>query len=90
VFPAFDKTCAADDECAVKFHQINCCGTRVAIGINNAGSAAFDEAEAACQAMYPGCGCAQEPTKAEDGKTALDESTIQVACTGGACATFVP
>jgi hypothetical protein len=89
VFPAFDKTCAAAADCALVFHQINCCGTRVALGISSAESAAFGAAEATCEAQYPGCGCAQQPTVAEDGKSA-DESLIQVDCLSGSCGSFVP
>lgn len=90
MFPAFDKACTAAADCVIKFHMVDCCGSRVSIGINASESAAFDQAEAICDAMYPGCGCAAMPTKAEDGKTALDENTIQVDCLSGACSTFVP
>src|SRR5689334_17306859 len=33
VFPTFDKHCLTTQDCLLVFHQINCCGTRVAIGI---------------------------------------------------------
>src|SRR5262249_52278629 len=33
VFPTFGKTCVADTDCAIAFHQTSCCGTRSAIGI---------------------------------------------------------
>jgi hypothetical protein len=89
MFPTFDKTCASDADCALEFHQISCCGTRIAIGVRASVSAAFDAAEAACESMYPACGCAQQPTKAEDGKEG-PENTMQVACTMGACSSFVP
>lgn len=89
-FPTFGKTCTSQDQCAVAIHQINCCGTRAAIGILAADSAAFAAAEATCEAQYPQCGCAQFPTKAEDGDTTTDESLIQVDCLAGSCSTFVP
>lgn len=90
-FPAFDKSCTADSECVAKLHQINCCGTLVAIGINASGSAAFDAAEATCQGQYPACGCAQMPTTAEDGKTLADYgSDFPVVCKAGQCTTYSP
>jgi hypothetical protein len=90
VFPAFDKSCATPADCVIKLHMINCCGTQIAIGINASQSAAFDQAEALCDAMYPGCGCAQGPTKADDGKEATDISMIKVDCKAGACSTYIP
>jgi hypothetical protein len=89
-FPTFDKTCAQAADCVLKFHMINCCGTRNAIGINHNESAAFDAAEATCDAQYPGCGCAQGPTTAEDGKMAQDEGMIKVDCPSGQCSSYVP
>lgn len=89
-FPTFDKTCAAAGDCIVAFHQINCCGTREAIGIAAGEKAAFDAAEATCETQYPGCGCAQSPTMTEEGSTAVDESLIQAQCTAGACMSYVP
>jgi hypothetical protein len=89
-FPSFDNSCTSPAACVIKFHQINCCGTRIALGISASASAAFDQAEAACEAMYPGCGCAALPTKAEDGKAVEDTSMIKVDCKAGTCQTFVP
>lgn len=89
-FPTFGKTCTSQDQCAVAIHQINCCGTREAMGILAADSAAFAAAETTCEAQYPKCGCAQYPTNAEDGDTTTDESLIQVDCLAGSCSTFVP
>ena len=91
VFPGFDKGCTGASSCVIAFHQISCCGTRRALGINHAAKAAFDAAEATCEAQYPGCGCAQGPTSAEDGKTTTTESTIAVTCTpAGMCSTSIP
>jgi hypothetical protein len=90
-FPSFSKACAVPADCAIGFHQINCCGTQQAIGIAASEQAAFAAAEATCASQYPGCGCAGGPTTAEDGKAAdMGNAQIQVACTGGACTTFVP
>lgn len=89
VFPTFAKACSADGECAIAAHQINCCGTKAAIGIQAATSADFAAAEQACEAQYPKCKCAAAPTKAEDGKSEQD-GAIKVHCAAGQCATFVP
>ena len=89
-FPTFDKTCAAAGDCLLAFHQLNCCGTREAIGIAKAEKAAFDAAEATCESQYPACGCAQSPTMTEEGSTSVDEAKIEVQCTGGSCMSYVP
>jgi hypothetical protein len=88
-FPTFDSSCQIDGDCALEFHQVSCCGTRVAVGVAVSASAAFAVAETSCEKMYPGCGCAQEPTKADDGKTG-DEKLIKVQCKTGGCYTFFP
>ncbi len=90
VFPTFDRTCSGASDCVVAFHQINCCGTRRAMGIAKGELAAFGQAEAVCESQYPGCGCAQQPTAADDGNSTFDESSIQVTCLMGNCSTFVP
>ena len=71
-------------------HTIDCCGTEVAWGIRTSAVAAFEEAEAVCDAQYPQCDCAPMPTLAEDGQTVMDASQLAVACTMGACMTCVP
>lgn len=91
-FPSFSKCCSGDDECVVAFHQISCCGTHVAWGINAKDKAAFDAAEAMCEMAYPGCGCPTGPTMAEDGKFSKDfggSGDIGVGCMSGACTTFI-
>jgi hypothetical protein len=90
VFPSFDRACTVDAECAVVFHQINCCGTRRALGIVKGKVVDFSAAETICESQYPGCGCAQQPTMADDGNASADESLIKVSCSMGICATFVP
>jgi hypothetical protein len=90
MFPTFDKTCAAAADCVVALHQVNCCGTLTAIGINAAEASAFAAAEMTCQMQYPGCGCASTPTTTEDGKMSMDDTQIQVGCMNGQCSTFLP
>ncbi len=89
-FPSFSKACAAHDDCAIGLHQVDCCGNRVALGLDASQVAAFAEAEAACDAQYPKCGCPQGPVVADDGQSAFDPAQIQVQCVEGECRTFVP
>ena len=87
-FPFLEKGCVAATDCFVAEHMHNCCGTQIAVGLNKSAQAAFTQAEAACSMAYPGCGCAQFPTTAEDGRSETD-GTIQVRCDSGLCTTFV-
>ncbi len=89
-FPTFDRSCASNRDCEIVFHQIDCCGSFLAWGINSAAGKAFGEAEAECVAQYPDCDCAPMPPLADDGKTVDDLNLIEVACMNGECKTFVP
>jgi hypothetical protein len=88
----YPKACTADTDCVVKIHQLNCCGTSMAVGVASSGAADFDAEEAACDATYPKCGCATMGTKAEDGTTNGDFSgaSIPVKCDAGKCTTYNP
>ncbi|HEY5925868.1 MAG TPA: hypothetical protein VIV11_29475 [Kofleriaceae bacterium] len=88
-FPPLEKACSAATDCFVARHTKNCCGTQNAIGLNKSAEAAFMQAETVCDAAYPGCGCAQFPTEAEDGRTE-DLGMIEVRCDAGLCTTYVP
>jgi hypothetical protein len=88
-FPVFARDCAAPSDCAIALHQIDCCGTMAAHGIRADQVAAFNTAELACEAMFPGCGCASQPTQAEDGDNET-MGTILVGCEGSVCLTYVP
>ena len=62
-FPTdFERGCGADANCVVGLHQIDCCGTLFATGINHSERDRFDTAEATCRASYPACGCAAGAT----------------------------
>jgi hypothetical protein len=89
VFPDYGSGCIETADCEIGNHQIDCCGTFLAMGILRSERGFFDPAEATCASMYPLCGCAARPTMAEDGQ---DETagTIMVACMDGECRTFVP
>ncbi len=82
MFPTFDKGCTSNDTCIVELHQIDCCGTLSAIGVNHAVKNSFDVAEQMWRASCPMCQCAPGPTKAESGMT-CDTSKIAVTCVMG-------
>jgi hypothetical protein len=90
VFPSFDVACDGEADCAIVLHQADCCGSRVALGVRSDQVHTFDIAEAVCVSQYPECGCAAQPTTAEDGQTAASEDLIEVTCDAGSCTTFVP
>lgn len=89
-FPEFDRSCTVVDDCTFVFHQIDCCGSLLAWGLNGEAGKLFGEAEAECMAQYPACRCAPMPTIADDGKTVDDPSLLEVTCMEGECRTFVP
>lgn len=88
-FPEFDRTCAVDGDCAIVFHQLDCCGSFAAWGLNADAAKPFAEAEELCEAQLPECDCVAEPTVADDGSSG-DNASILVACDGGTCGTFIP
>jgi hypothetical protein len=90
VFPAFDRACWESSWCEIVFHQIDCCGNRVALGVVEHEVTRFEVAEAICAAQYPVCGCPVGPTTTDTGQTTNDEAAIDVECRGGMCTTFVP
>jgi hypothetical protein len=88
-FPTFDKSCDAATDCLIGLHQVDCCGSLVAIGIRASERDRFQADEARCVAMYPGCDCAGRPTLAEDGHTGTYDRLV-VRCDGGRCMTTFP
>lgn len=89
IFPTFDGSCGDGRDCRVAVHQVNCCGSRVAIGINFLEQARFDEAEATCETQYPACDCFDRGILADDGQSTYDSAQLAAFCNEGACATFV-
>ena len=83
----FGKTCVDATDCFIALHQTNCCGTRIAVGLSVGETQPFTTAEDTCRQSYPGCGCASEPTLAEDGSTG-PETELAVACNLGVCETY--
>lgn len=88
VFPEFDRTCMGDGDCSLVFHQVDCCGSLVAWGLSNDAAKLFAEAEAECEAMYPACECATQPTLLDDGSSTENNDKIAVTCQAGSCFSF--
>jgi hypothetical protein len=86
-FPTFDKECDTDANCALVQHQTDCCGSMLVMAVNHAAVGDFDAAEAICRSQYPGCGCAPQGTKTEDGVIVPfdKESLIVAKCGNGIC-----
>ena len=80
--------------CEVVEHQVNCCGTKVLIGVDGSKKALFDACEAAWRASLPGCGCAQGPATVQrpSGTVVTGPEEAQATCenwtsTSGICLT---
>jgi len=87
--PTEFKTCASNTDCTQQLIYITCCGSEEAIGVGTSEVQAFQAFEKACNPVVPACGCPSGPTLAEDGKSALPNAPIQVACNAGLCETYV-
>ncbi len=88
-FEAWAKDCKVDSDCFAAFHQINCCGTHIAFGLNKSAKTAFQYDESICAGQYPACGCAQFMTEAEDGYSSFTYSDFAATCDAGLCRTHV-
>ena len=84
-FPAYATACASDADCAVGLHQIDCCGSQVAVGVASGALSSFAAAEAICAEQYPDCKCAQKPPLAQDGVYVADPAGIVARCVDGTC-----
>ena len=80
------RACATKADCTFAIHEVNCCGSLRAMGLNKTGAPKFEELEKSCRASYPGCGCAAMGTVDDSGKMGLE---FDVNCVSGACTTFV-
>jgi hypothetical protein len=90
VLPSFDRSCTDERDCVAVTHQISCCGSKVALGLNKKELEAFTRAETMCAASYPACGCPALPTRTDDGSSTPGlAGDVVVACREGTCSTFV-
>ena len=85
--PSFDKCCESVDDCAIVYHQRDCCGSQNAIGVNSDEVARFEELHPDCRNSYPGCGCPASNPRAEDGNTPQNWGDITVDCVEDTCLT---
>lgn len=90
MFPGVGKECVVDEDCALVFHQTDCCGTLDAYGVSQASADAYNQTEAMCAAQFPACDCAQMPTDAEDGNSTQDNNAIVVQCVQNQCQSAIP
>jgi hypothetical protein len=88
-FPTFPKGCTGADNCSFGLHQVDCCGSFVAIGFNHAYYDGFNQAEQSWEQTCPACGCAAQPTLAEDGRSCLSTAVV-VSCDNLMCTTHCP
>jgi hypothetical protein len=88
-FPTLDKGCTDTTNCSDGFHQVDCCGSLVAVGFNHAQRDTFNTAEQTWELTCPACGCAAQPTQAEDGKSCA-MNVVTVTCDTGMCTTHCP
>lgn len=90
IFSNVIKGCTTAAACVVVFHQLDCCGSLIAVGINHASKDAFDADELTWTMSCPGCGCAARPTVGEDGKTSPNKSDFKAACINNQCRSYLP
>lgn len=83
--PDFDRACTDDTDCALFFHQVDCCGTTAAWSYaTRVGSQVLD-AETMCRAMIPTCDCVAGPLRDEDGVEIGPGETVGATCRAGSC-----
>jgi hypothetical protein len=88
-FPAFDKTCSTDADCVLAVHMLSCCGDVLVTAISRGALPAFQADESTCESQYPGCGCASNSVKFENGVayggTGNPTSAAAASCVAHSC-----
>jgi hypothetical protein len=86
-FPDFRSACAAQSDCVLVSHRLDCCGSQAIGAVSLADEQAFKRAEALCDSQYPanGCMCPPERTVLDDTTWVNDESEAVADCLGGIC-----
>lgn len=82
---AFDTACVRDTDCALVFHQLDCCGSLAALGISTSDWARFNANEAACRTQQDACECAPMSTTTQDGASSEDFARLGAHCLAGQC-----
>ena len=88
-FPTFGKGCTLDAHCSIVLHQLDCCGSLGAIGINHAFVDDFNATEEAYRKTCSVCDCPVMDTRTESGVSTNDPTKIAVRCDVGLCKTYV-
>jgi hypothetical protein len=93
-FPSIINTCSTATDCAIGFHQTDCCGNVLAMSFNQAESSRFASDENFCDLQIPACNCAGGTITTESGQTASSRAVVQVRCVSNSvqlvCQTYVP
>jgi hypothetical protein len=93
------KMCQSDNDCTIKPHRTDCCGTSLNVGISKGAAAKFDSCESEWSAHFGLCGCPPAATKTEDGRgdpsLGIDGGLPEVRCVaapmgGNICMTYTP
>jgi len=90
IFNDIIKGCTVSAGCVVAFHQLDCCGSLMAVGINHASVNAFDADEAKWRMSCPACGCAARETVSEDGRMSNNQSDFRAECVNNVCRSYLP
>jgi hypothetical protein len=97
----YDKTCSVAEDCAIRVHGLDCCGTMIALGVNQQAALVFDDLDAGgtwgrsekvCpDAHFDVCLCDGAGLFAENGEGDRSGSVgkIAVRCVSGSCMTYV-
>lgn len=84
-WPDLSRTCKVAADCAVVEHQIDCCGTRQALGVAASERDRALAAEAAWAPKCPACDCVARPTADDAGVTG---KSFGVRCAAGVCTSY--
>lgn len=91
IFPDFDRSCTTAADCAIGRRMVDCCGTFTVTGLASGELPAFLAAAAICESQFPGCGCAAQPTYADDQTDETRGGPAVVECIQSVCTTtFLP
>jgi hypothetical protein len=79
--------CRADEECAVGWVSIDCCGTQRAVGVRKDALVDLEQRAKELPGYGFTCECLAKYTTLDNGTAMEDPSMIRVTCLEGACAT---
>jgi hypothetical protein len=83
----YDASCARDDECAVAWIPLDCCGSHAALGVRRSGRADLERAGKQAEPSAGSCECLAAPTRLDSGETATNAAAVGVTCRDNGCTT---